>query len=183
MNRFLSKDNTFFIISIILLVILTWGYGKYKALENELVLIKFDTNPTEKESFYKKGDMFPFIEGISIHNTTKKYPLTSGDRRKLLVFSSETCPYCQEFYPTLDSIDLLQNIDVIVLQGNSTPKSIKKLVKEKKYHFDIVSISDSIFNKYKIYSTPTSFLLNKDLTLRKQFNYSFTYKYLSEYLK
>lgn len=50
-----------------------------------------------------------------------------GQESKMLVFSSSTCPNCEDYHPVLSDLAVTHDdIDIIVLEYDSTPKPKSK---------------------------------------------------------
>jgi peroxiredoxin len=84
-------------------------------------------------------------------------------KKTLLVFSQESCPYCQEFYPVLNEFQAQkENIKVVVMQVGSTPAENKKYKQKEGIKAPLLAASFKELQEYKVKATPTSVLLDEE---------------------
>jgi methylamine dehydrogenase accessory protein MauD len=84
-------------------------------------------------------------------------------KKTLLVFSQESCGYCQKFYPVINQFQAEQeNINVVVMQIGSTPEQNKKYKKKEEINPSLLAASYDQLKAYRVTETPTSILLDED---------------------
>ncbi|AXT53448.1 hypothetical protein D1818_22430 [Aquimarina sp. BL5] len=87
----------------------------------------------------------------------------SSEKKKLLVFTSEGCDYCENFYPELDAFSQqYENFEVIVVKYGTTIDENRQTMEEKGYNFKLLSGNEQTFAEYKVQATPSTYLLNED---------------------
>ena len=94
----------------------------------------------------------------------KGIPISLSDlkgKKTLLVFSQESCPYCEYFYPILNKFEENQNeVRVVIMQLGSTVAQNAKYKIEKGIKAPLLAATSQLMNDYKIKGTPTSILLD-----------------------
>ncbi|MDH7444302.1 TlpA family protein disulfide reductase [Aquimarina sp. 2201CG14-23] len=86
----------------------------------------------------------------------------SSEKKKLLVFTSEGCDYCENFYPELDAFSKqYENFEVVVVKYGTSIDDNKQMMEKKGYNFKLLSGTEQTFAEYQIQGTPVTFLLNE----------------------
>lgn len=112
----------------------------------------------------------PLLTGIEAPNFTledeNQKQVTLADykgKKTLLVFSSEDCPYCENYYPVLKAFkESKQDIEVVIMQLNSKAENNKTYKKQQGITATILAATQSDAQNYKIQRTPTSILLDEE---------------------
>ncbi|WP_188112203.1 redoxin domain-containing protein [Aquimarina sp. RZ0] len=138
---------------------------------------------TNEEVLESTGSMISIFESLMDTNVAKddiidvgsqapnfKLKNTEGDittlkelpeGKKLLVFSSQNCPHCKDFYPKLGQFAKAnKNVSIIIIQANASLSDIKQFSETSKYNFKILQANSDVFYDYNISATPTSILLD-----------------------
>ncbi|WP_299677472.1 thioredoxin family protein [uncultured Tenacibaculum sp.] len=84
--------------------------------------------------------------------------------KKILIFTDRTCDHCIAFYPELEKFakKFGDEFYIVTLQYDTTVSQLQQVIKEKKYHFNMLAANDAVLMDYRISSTPTIMLLNKN---------------------
>jgi peroxiredoxin len=83
--------------------------------------------------------------------------------KTLLVFSQESCPYCQKFYPVLNEFQAQKkDIKVVVMQVDSNPEQNKKYKQQEGIKAPLLAASYKELEAFKVRVTPTSVLLDEE---------------------
>jgi len=137
-----------------------------KATVSTVLLMQQMMAPPPELETIQPGEKAPDFALKDINNQVVSLESLSKERKKIVVFSSAYCPYCEDYYPELDKFSKSnKDIDVVVIQAESTPESNKKFIEDNKYHFNILSSEHSVVQDYKISSTPTTVILDKNNTV------------------
>ena len=93
-----------------------------------------------------------------------KLQVPNQDKKaKMLVFSSSTCPNCEDYHPVLSDLAIKHDdIDIIVLEYDATPEAQKQVLKENDYKFAFVSTAGHVLDTLNIMYTPTTVILNTE---------------------
>jgi methylamine dehydrogenase accessory protein MauD len=84
-------------------------------------------------------------------------------KKTLLVFSQESCGYCQKFYPVINKFQAQQeDVNVVIMQIGSTPEQNKKYKQKESIAAPLLAASYEQLTAYKIKVTPTSVLLDEE---------------------
>lgn len=84
-------------------------------------------------------------------------------RKTLLVFSQESCRYCQNFYPVLNAFQEQQEeVQVVVMQLGSTPEGNKQYKEQEGIKATLLAASTAELQAFKVQVTPTSILLDEE---------------------
>jgi peroxiredoxin len=84
-------------------------------------------------------------------------------KKTLLVFSQESCPYCQKFYSVLNEFQTQrEDVNVVVMQLGSTPDQNKKYKQKEGIKATLLAASFELLKDYKVQKTPTSILLDEE---------------------
>jgi peroxiredoxin len=84
-------------------------------------------------------------------------------KKTLLVFSSEGCDFCKNFYPVLNKFIAHSNdVQVVIMQLGSSPEKNKQYKKEIGINAPLLSATQSEMKNYKVKGTPTSVLIDKN---------------------
>ncbi len=171
----LKKDNIFFVISCILLLIVLFIYKKNLNLQLENKLLKLEKKSANTDSYnaeleekpvYKIGDVFSTIVGLDSEGHLTQQPSLTTEN-KVLIFSSGNCSFCEDYYPTLDSLARQNpNISLNVVQSDTSPELNLAFLKSNNFAFKMLTVEDIIFDKLNIMYTPTTFVLNSDNTVK-----------------
>ena len=84
-------------------------------------------------------------------------------KKTLLVFSQESCPFCQEFYPVLNEFQSQNpNINIAIMQLGTSPD--QNLIYKTKQGIEstILAATYDELEAYKITRTPTSVLIDEN---------------------
>ena len=81
-----------------------------------------------------------------------------------MVFSQEGCGYCEQFYPALNEFMKTPHpdLEVVMLQVNSTPEANKKFKAEHGINVPILAASNQELIDYRVKGTPTSVLIDEE---------------------
>jgi thioredoxin-related protein len=112
----------------------------------------------------------PLVAGVAapdftlIDENQKQVTLANYKGKKtLLVFSSEDCPYCENFYPVLNAFkESKQDIEVVIMQLNSKAENNKAYKSKQGITSTILAATQDEAQNYKIQRTPTSVLIDED---------------------
>lgn len=109
------------------------------------------------------GESAPFFE-LEDENNQKISSTDYLGKKTLLVFSQETCPYCEEFLPILNKFQEEEqaNVNVVVMQIESFPEENKKYKKNYGIQPTFLAAGYEDMVAYKIQSTPTSVLIDQE---------------------
>ena len=84
-------------------------------------------------------------------------------KKTLLIFSQESCPYCEDFYPVLNAFQETEpNVEVVILQLGSDSKSNKAYKMQQGINAPILAATQFDMENYKIQKTPTSVLIDEE---------------------
>ena len=84
-------------------------------------------------------------------------------KKTLLVFSQESCPFCQNFYPVLNEFqDQKSDVNVVVMQLGSSPEQNKQYKEQQGIKAQLLAATYAELQAYKVQTTPTSVLLDED---------------------
>jgi thioredoxin-related protein len=84
-------------------------------------------------------------------------------KKTLLVFSQESCPYCEDFYPVLNAFKETQpNVEVVIMQLGSAAENNKAYKEQKGINATILAATQVDMENYKVLKTPTSILLDEE---------------------
>ena len=84
-------------------------------------------------------------------------------KKTLLVFSQESCPYCQNFYPVLNDFGAArEDVNVVVMQLGSTPEQNKAYKQQQGIDATVLAAGADELVAYKVTKTPTSVLLDEE---------------------
>jgi len=90
------------------------------------------------------------------------------DKKKILVFSSNTCHFCKEFYPKLASFNETNpDISLVLVQSGATQEENKVFLETHKYFDKVLVEESSVAKDYLVSGTPTSVLLSENNTVLK----------------
>jgi methylamine dehydrogenase accessory protein MauD len=112
----------------------------------------------------------PLAEGIAAPTFTlqdeNKQEIKLADykgKKTLLVFSQESCGYCQKFYPVLNEfVAQKEDVNVVIMQIGSTPEQNKKYKAQQGIKSTLLAATQNELMNYKVQVTPTSVLLDKE---------------------
>ncbi len=173
----IKKDNIFFGVSIVLLLLLVVLYKNFLNLKTEHNILKSEglttyAEPEDDTTNYKKGDVFYSVQGVDLKHQNVTLPILNY-KKKVLVFTSSECSFCKEYYPTINTLVKEQpNLVVKVLQTQTSPEDNAAFLKANNYNFEIVTVSDAVFSDLNVFYTPTTFILNADNTVAEVFDYA-----------
>ncbi len=84
-------------------------------------------------------------------------------KKTLLVFSQESCPYCEDFYPVLNAFqETKPDIEVVILQLGSDSKANKAYKVQQGINAPILAATQFDMENYKVQRTPTSVLIDEE---------------------
>ena len=85
-------------------------------------------------------------------------------KKVLMVFSQKGCGYCDKFYPVLNEFmkQPRPDLEVVMLQLNSTPEANKAFKAEKNLNMPILAASNKELMDYFVKGTPTSILIDEE---------------------
>jgi peroxiredoxin len=112
----------------------------------------------------------PLVAGADAPNFTledeNQKQVTLADykgKKTLLVFSSESCPYCEDYYPVLNAFKETQpNVEVVIMQLQSDAIHNKIYKEQQGINATILAATQAEAQSYKIQKTPTSVLLDEE---------------------
>ncbi len=104
-----------------------------------------------------------------------------------LVFWSKTCTTCEEEMPVINSLykkykDKNVKFFGIVIDEKDKNK-IKEIKKKWGFEFPVLIGNDTVKDKYRIYGTPITYILRKNLTIGKIIYGAHSKKKLEKYIK
>ena len=86
-----------------------------------------------------------------------------SDRKKIVVFASDDCDYCKEFYPELNKFaETYSTYEVAVILPDAKQERLEELQKEHNYTFKLLSGTAETFAEYQIDFTPTTVLIDEN---------------------
>ncbi|WP_299438852.1 TlpA disulfide reductase family protein [uncultured Aquimarina sp.] len=135
----------------------------HKAAASMATQLKIMLTPPPAPESIATGIEAPAFSLINKENKEVSLATLSKEKKKILVFSSSTCQYCQDYYPELDKYTKEnQEIEVIVIQAESTPEENEKLITNNNYSFDILVADQQVWQDYQIQATPTTIILDEN---------------------
>ena len=88
--------------------------------------------------------------------------------KKIVVFASDDCIYCKEYYPKLNEFSKIYTAyDIIVVLPEVKQERIKELSQQHDYNFTWLSGDSETYVEYQIDHTPTTILINEDNYITK----------------
>lgn len=119
----------------------------------------------------KPGDLVPSVTATDLDGQLYKVDYARGGHRRLLLFFSPSCPYCQQQSPLWRA--LLDNVDAsrFIVLGVVSDKEDRELVSahardagyfKTKTSLPVVFFDDETLGTYKLTATPTTLLINED---------------------
>ncbi|NPA52805.1 MAG: TlpA family protein disulfide reductase [Aquificae bacterium] len=149
-------------IVVLLLITLTYTYGKgLKAPYFEL--------KDENGNIVKLSDLKGYVS--------------------LIVFCKTTCKVCKKYIP-YDVLYVYKKYKdkgfktLIMVMDTVSPQKVKKMKRELGIEeIPCIFANEDILRKYRILGSPTTYLLDKDLSIRRIFLGRHSYKVLEEWIK
>jgi len=133
-----------------------------KSTANMAIQLKtFMTPPPAPESI-ATGTIAPEFTLKDSNNQNISLANLQKEKKKILVFSSSTCPYCEEYYPSLDKYEKEHGdeVEIIVVQAASTPEQNKKFLSDHNYNFKVLVADQKTMADYNVVGTPTTIVLD-----------------------
>ncbi len=87
-------------------------------------------------------------------------------RHVLLVFSSTTCPPCQEFWPVLQEFHQAHPELGLLMISRGTPAENRRMAKEQDFRFPVLKWDEGLASEYRVPGTPYLYLLGEDRTIQ-----------------
>ncbi len=107
------------------------------------------------------GTQAPFFSLINTEGQTVSLADFAGEPL-LLVFSSTTCPACQEMYPTLKEFsDRFTEMQVVMI-SLGTEEENKSLVRERGFTFSTLNWHEEVAEAYLVSSIPQFYVINEE---------------------
>jgi protein-disulfide isomerase len=132
----------------------------YKAL-NDSITAQHQAALNDKVKL-EKGQVFEPVAVVTTEGAKLQVP-NQDKKAKMLVFSSSTCPNCEDYHPVLSDLAIKHDdIDIIVLEYDATPEAQKQVLKENDYKFAFVSTAEHVLDTLNIMYTPTTVILNTE---------------------
>lgn len=117
---------------------------------------------------------FQIPQGLELGEKAPKFSLHNLDgvffvsdevflkEKTLLVFSSTTCPACQEFWPSLQIFaENNPNVQIVMITTGTLTEE-RQMKKEEGFKFEILQADQSILGDYRIPGTPYLYLVNNE---------------------
>ncbi len=107
----------------------------------------------------------------------------------LLVFCKTTCKVCKKYIPydvkyVFDKYKDKGFKTLIMVMDTVRPEKVKKMKEELGIEeIPCIFATEEILRKYRILGSPTTFLLDKDLTIKRIFLGRHSYRVLEEWVK
>ena len=169
----ISKSNLSFGLIVLLLGALAFNIFRYKQLTEKYNKLATQYNAISKSINDKndiiteknkvklaKGDVFKPINVLNTNNQEINVP-NSQNNKKMLVFSSVSCPNCDNFHPVLNDFSKThKNIDITVMQYDATLEEQKEALKN--YTFNLTRVEGHILDTLNVLYTPTTIILNNE---------------------
>ncbi|MEM6830985.1 MAG: TlpA disulfide reductase family protein [Bacteroidota bacterium] len=171
------KKETKFLGTIVLLLVGLTAINSYqiytlqainkkmhKSTANMAVQLKEFMAPPPPPESIAVGATAPDFSLKNTENETVSLGNLQKDKKKILVFSSSSCPYCEAYYPELDKFTKEnKDIEVFLVQAESTIEENKKFIAEHGYDFEVLTGEDaSVWVDYKVAATPTTIILDDE---------------------
>lgn len=117
----------------------------------------------EEEPLISIGTVVPDFELLNTKEEMVTMDSFADSKRKVLVFSSKNCPYCDDYYPELAKFsEKHAEIPLIVFQMDASVEENKDFLEKNKYSFEMLQSTEEVLDKFMISGTPTTVVIDED---------------------